>query len=197
MSKVSNKQDKDVCELITLVREGDGTAFERLLAKYEPMINSTVIRYTPAGEDIDDSRQEALAGFYRATLKFDMGQPDVAFGLFAKICVTNALISHARELKRRIGGSNENINYEEYLRFATDVMSDPAEQIIERENEAELRELIRNNLSEYENRVWDMYIAGASVREIAEAIGASERSIDNALYRIRRKLRRLIEAGGR
>ena len=196
MNKKKNNYSSDACELVVAVRGGDGGAFERLMEMYEPMIGAALSRYVPEGADIDDARQEALAGFYRATLTFDVSQPEVAFGLYAKICVTNALISHAREIERRMRGTAHNLEYDDYMRYYSDTHSDPAESIVERESADELVRLIRENLSPYENQVWGMYTSGMSGVEIAEHMSKPIRSIDNALYRIRRKLRTLLESEG-
>ncbi|MBQ9080658.1 MAG: sigma-70 family RNA polymerase sigma factor [Clostridia bacterium] len=196
MKKKYNTGSADARALVALVRGGDGEAFERLLELYEPMIGAALYRYVPEGAEPEDARQEALAGFYRATLTFDLGQPDVAFGLYAKICVTNALISHAREIMRRVRGSAVNLEYDDYMRYCADAQADPAERVVERESTEELRRLIRENLSPYENRVWDMYTAGMPTGAIAERLSKTPRSIDNALYRIRRKLRSLLEING-
>lgn len=196
MNKKKNNYSSDVCELVVAVRGGDGGAFERLMEMYEPMIGAALSRYVPRGEDIDDARQEALAGFYRATLTFDVSQPEVAFGLYAKICVTNALISHAREIERRMRGTAQGLEYDDYMRYYSDARSDPAESIVERESADELVRLIRENLSPYENQVWDMHTSGMSGDEIAERMSKPIKSIDNALYRIRRKLRALLESEG-
>ena len=196
MNKKKNNYSSDAGELVVAVRGGDGGAFERLMEMYEPMIGAALSRYVPRGSDIDDARQEALAGFYRATLTFDVSQPEVAFGLYAKICVTNALISHAREIERRMRGTAQGLEYDDYMRYYSDTRSDPAESIVERESADELVRLIRENLSPYENQVWDMHTSGMACAEIAERMSKPIRSIDNALYRIRRKLRALLESEG-
>lgn len=193
MNKNKTNYSSDACELVTAVRGGDGEAFERLMELYEPMLGAALAHYVPEGADVDDARQEALAGFYRATLTFDVGQPEVAFGLYAKICVTNALISHAREIERRMRGTAQGLEYDDYMRYYSDTHSDPAECIMERESAEELARLIRENLSPYENQVWDMHMAGVATSEIADRLGKPVRSIDNALYRIRCKLRAMLE----
>ncbi len=196
MEKHGAMPDGDVRELVLRARGDDSAAFEQLMSLYEPMLAAAVHRYAPEGQE-EDARQEALAGFYRAVLSFDVTQPGVAFGLYAKICVSRALISHARDAMRRARQTVGSLDYEEYLRCLADAASDPAQQLIDEESIRSLRRLIRDNLSDYENRVWDMYIAGASVETVAASLGRSERSINNALYRIRRKLRELLEASGR
>ena len=131
--------NRDIGELIALARANDGTAFESLLSLYDPMIKKE-----------EDARQAALAGFYRAILTFDASQPGVAFGLYAKICVTHALISHAREAMRRAKDTAGNMEYDDYVKYHTDDTLDPAQQIIDEENIRSLQNLIRDNLSDYE-----------------------------------------------
>ncbi len=197
MSKERDGTTYEVRELVTLVREEDGQAFERLLSMYEPMINAAMRRYLPEDADADDARQEALAGFYRAALTFDLEQSEVAFGFYAKVCVTNALISHAREIARRARRAAANIEYDDYMRYYAGNSPDPAQQVAERESTEALQNLIKQYLSPYENRVWDMHMAGVSTQAISEKLGKPVRSIDNALYRIRRKLRAMLGAEGR
>ena len=72
------------------------------------------------------------------------------------------------------------------------VSGDPADSVIEKENAAELRSLIRENLSKYENSVWWMHYSGMSIEEIADSIGSTKKSVSNALARIKRKLRSLL-----
>lgn len=186
------EQTDGIRELVLRARSNEGAAFEQLMARYRPMLESAVRRYAPEGQE-DDARQEALTGFYRAVLTFDASQPEVAFGLYAKICVTRALISHAREALRRARQTADPAEYEDYLRHLADTSSDPAQQLIDEENIRSLRSLIRENLSDYENSVWDMHTSGMSSGEIAARLGRDERSINNALYRIRRKLREALE----
>jgi RNA polymerase sporulation-specific sigma factor len=195
MSINDNAKKTSVRELIGEVKKGDQGAFGRLLALYEPMIRSTVNQFAGGVHDAEDLRQEALAVFYRAIMKFDSDKPGIEFGLYAKICVTNALISEVRSARRRAGNTVASLEYEDYnyLRHRAEAESDPAGRVIEEESEKALRSLIKKNLSEYENRVWTMYISGLSSYEISEKLGRSEKSIDNALYRIKRKLRSLLE----
>ena len=48
---------------------------------------------------------------------------------------------------------------------------------------------VRGHLWDFENSVWWPCVTGASISEIARDLGRDERSVHNAIYRIRRKLR--------
>lgn len=184
-------------ELIGEVRRGGQPAFIRLLALYEPMIRSTVNQFSSAAQDPEDLRQEALTAFYRAILTYDLDRPGVEFGLYAKICVNNALISQARAAKRRAGNavvaSLEHLEYDVYSGYGCGEGDDLADHVIEQENEKALRVRIEKVLSEYENRVWTLYMSGLTSREISTTLARPEKSIDNALSRIKRKLRSMFE----
>jgi DNA-directed RNA polymerase specialized sigma24 family protein len=70
---------------------------------------------------------------------------------------------------------------------------DPLQMIVAKEKTEELVRSIKNNLSDYENRVWWMYVSGMSPSEIAKEIGEVDaKSVSNAVYRIRKKLRNVI-----
>jgi DNA-directed RNA polymerase specialized sigma24 family protein len=66
---------------------------------------------------------------------------------------------------------------------------DPARLVEEDERFDRLCRTVRGHLSDYENRVWWQYVTGVSVADIAEGLGRDERSVHNAIYRIRKKLR--------
>ena len=109
--------------------------------------------------------------------------------LYAKICVGKAMISALRQFKKNAGVvviPLEDLEPSEFVSGA------PADSVIEKENAAELRAFIRENLSKFENSVWWMHYSGMSVDEIAESLGSNKKSVSNALARIKRKLRALL-----
>ena len=70
---------------------------------------------------------------------------------------------------------------------------DPESIIIDRENTLHLQEQIKENLSVLENKVLDCYLEGNDYNSIAQILGKSPKSIDNALRRIRSKIRSQIQ----
>jgi DNA-directed RNA polymerase specialized sigma24 family protein len=69
---------------------------------------------------------------------------------------------------------------------------DPSQKILEEERVKALYSLIRKNLSPYEYRIWQLYMSGRSAKDISLVVGADEKSVGNAIYRIRKKLRALL-----
>ena len=96
-----NKNRAEVNELIGQVREGNQEAFARMLEMYRPLLDSAVARFCKDELFREDLYQEAVLVFYNAILNYDLENEGVEFGLYAKICVTNTLISQGRMLEKR------------------------------------------------------------------------------------------------
>ena len=71
-------------------------------------------------------------------------------------------------------------------------MENPEAIIIDQETTQDLRKRISDYLSPMENKVLDLYLKGKGYVEIAEFLGKSPKSIDNALQRIRAKIREVL-----
>ena len=193
MKEKSIKENDEIYQLIELVRKGNSEAFSKLVDIYNPLLKKILFLYTTddmSDEDIEDLGQEELIAFYRAALNFNSKQVEVEFGLYAKICVTNSMISYKRAARKK---SNE-IAYvgDEELNLISDPESEPAKFFEQKESERILGEQIEKTLSQYENEVWGYYVNGYSSKEIASKLSSSEKSIDNAIFRIRRKLKTLL-----
>ena len=180
--------------LLVSIRNGEQQAFVDLLQMYEPLVRAEVARYTGGLEafDVDDFRQVALLALYRASLSFDLSQSEVEFGLYAKICINNALSTF-----RRAWVSEGTVIPvpEEWIAEGDRGEGDPARRLMEEESVQLLLARIRKVLSPFENRVWNLHMAGYSNREIGRVLGKEPHSIENAVYRIRQKLRAELKSG--
>ena len=193
MSKeIKSNVQGEVSDLIVRVRDADQTAFKILVEKYEPLIDSLVFKFYDADLKIltlDDLRQEAHFRFYNSILSYDLAQHEVEFGLYAKICISNALISLIRLQKKRTA---EQLSENQSNLFFEHDSEDPSDRILEEERVRALYSLICKNLSSYEYRIWQLYVSGRTAKEISAVIGTDEKSVTNAIYRIRKKLRALL-----
>ena len=184
----SKKSKKEINELILAVRSGDQIAFVQLLEQYSPLIEASVNMFCSDGltaNDKDDFRQEASVAFYNSVLTYDLGQSDVEFGLYAKICVCNALISQIRIAKRiptEVQELSDNL-------VSNEPHEDLSSRLLEEERLSFLFKIIRNTLSKYEYQVWGLYLSGCSTADIAKKLNTDSKSISNAIYRIRVKLK--------
>lgn len=185
---ISKKSKEELNKLIIAVRNGDQKAFVLLLQQYSPLIEASLNMFCSDGSssnDKDDFRQEASVAFYNSVLTYDLEQSNVEFGLYAKICVCNALISQIR-IAKRIPAEMQELSDD---LFSVESTEDPSSRLLEEERLSFLFKIIRNSLSKYEYKVWKLYLAGCSTTEIATKLGTDSKSISNAIYRIRVKLR--------
>ncbi len=176
--------------LITQAKQGDADAFDSLLTQYGPLIEHRIQtararRPDILPEDEKDLRQEAHLAFYRALLSYNAEQQNVSFGLYAKICIENALISALRKL----APIADLLDYETMISLPADREEDPSLRLREQEDYEALSRRIARILSPFENRIWQRYIAGMTAPDIARQLKKDTRSIHNAIYRIRNKLR--------
>ncbi|MBE6533540.1 MAG: sigma-70 family RNA polymerase sigma factor [Ruminococcaceae bacterium] len=187
----SKKNKEEINKLILAVRGGDQAAFIELLKQYSPLIEASVNMFCSDGlsaNDKDDFRQEASVAFYNSVLTYDLEQSDVELGLYAKICVCNALISQIRIAKRiptEVQELSDNI-------VSNEAHEDLSSRLLEEERLSFLFKIIRNTLSKYEYRVWELYLSGCSTSEIARQLNTDSKSISNAIYRIRVKLKETL-----
>ena len=168
----------DLSALLHSVREGETGAFERLLDLYRPLLVSTVSSF---GEVEGVMMQEATVALYRAALAYRENR-GTTFGLFAKICVTNALSSALRREKRR-----ERPLDEENGELPG---TDPEIVLIYAETVKDFYRLCTELLSPFELKTVILRADGYSNREIADILKKSEKSVANALGRAVKKIRK-------
>ena len=157
-----------------------------LRGMYSPLIDSMAASFEASGAGSRaELEQEAESALLRAALSYDEEKKDITFGLYAKVCVRNALVSVRRaklSRERRSSAANRSAA-RRTMRKRMPVDADAADEIIER---------MSTELSVYERSVLREYIAGTDIRQIAEKFGKSTRSINNCLYRARRKLKQAV-----
>lgn len=195
------KEKKDSCQnivnqLIVQVRNGNQSSFAELLKIYEPLFLSLLSKSNLESlneQDIEDLRQELTLVFYHSIFSYDLEQNDVRFGLYAKICLRNALITQLRKLQKQ--KKSLSLEEEDETLFAIfDSGANPSEELVDRETVESMNKKIKGALSPFEVKVWQMYLTGNSTKNISTVLGKSEKSIENAIFRLRRKLRDLFKA---
>ena len=195
------QQDADLIGLLCAAKAGDQQAYAVLLARYEPMLRTMVYKYAVAdmGEaDLEDLRQEASVVFCSAIQTYDTSKEGVEFGLYAKICVGHGLASAMRVFRRQRQHTLLSLEGEGLIEQNPGLLGSEAsvsEALIDKERMEALQLTIQRALSSYESRVWWMYVSGASASHIAQVLGKDEKSVSNAIYRIRRKLRQVLMQG--
>ncbi len=187
---VPHHVDPAVRELVRRAQEGSDDACRALRQKYRPLLESSVARFASADltmQERADLHEEADRVFLGAISTYDSEQDAVDFGLYARICLRNGLISEWRRMESR--RRTLSVGDAPSVDSADSAPDDPAVHLMAEESFRTLCGEIRSHLSDFENRVWWPYATGVPVAEIARDIGCDERAVHNAVYRIRRKLR--------
>lgn len=182
---MEGKDNGAVAELITRAKSGDEGAFEMLVNEYKPLIDSLIRRYSL---DERDAFSEACMCLYRAVSSYQLGQSDVTFGLYAKICIDRCLI----DIHRRYG---KDVSH--YVDSNVDVdsiaVSDGVQSMLEhREQTAYYLSVAKEVLSDFEFDVYRQWMLGYKTSDIASSLGVSRKVVDNAKNRMWTKLRRRL-----
>ena len=190
------------CELHSLYLAGDAEAGNALVLRYRRLVKSCTRPFFLAGGDSEDLLQEGMIGLLSAIREFD---PDggSSFRSFAELCIRRRVISAARSASRlkhaplNDGLSLEQLQSDEsqYL-YQQASACNPEELILAQANTDEFLAACSRFLSEFENQILMDYLRGLSYTEMADHCGRSEKSIDNAIQRIRKKLARQIPTPG-
>lgn len=191
-----SKQDEVLTEMF---RNGDQTAFAELANKYLWLIRSIVSKYNISGLDADDLKQEGMLGLLDAAKTYS-AEKGAKFQTYASICIKRrliALLDHSATNKSKSMNNYVSIeNSSKEIPIQNDNSNiNPEDMYISDENVAEIHRKINESLSKNEKSVFDLYIAGESYNSIAQTLSMNIKSVDNALQRIRRKLKKQFSDG--
>ena len=185
-------------ELISRFKNGESEILDYLMEKYKNMVRKKARTMFLIGGENDDLIQEGMIGLFKAVRDYQPDR-DAAFQTFASICVDrqiyNAIQSSNRQkhqpLNSYISLSEQDGENEEHL--GDNWGENPESIIIDQENVQDLEQEITATLSPMENQVLEYYLAGNGYGENAQIMGKTPKSIDNALQRIRTKIREQLE----
>lgn len=188
-------------ELWKLTVSGDARAEEELIERYTRLVRICARPYFLAGGDSEDLTQEGLMGLLNAIRSYDP-KSGTAFRPFAEVCIRNRILEAVRSASRKKhdplnGGVSLEyvILSEEEARQSPELQPEvfsrsPEEQVLARESEKEFYSTFSRCLSSFETEVLFRFLDGLSYRQIAAEVGRTEKAVDNAVQRIRRKLAR-------
>ena len=177
-----------------------GEAEDALVSEYSRLVRMVARPYFLVGGDGEDLIQEGMLGLISAIRTFDPAK-NVKFSTYAEFCVRRRIYSAIRSASGckhnplnnyislespRIGENNTQTAY--FLR-------DPEDFVIARESAGEITELLYGALSRFESGVLELYLDGMSYREMAARLGKPNKSVDNAVQRIRKKLAQILKNG--
>ncbi len=195
------KEEYNDYELISYVNDNDEEAKNIIIKKYEPLISSLATRFLKScpylGIEKGDLIQEGMIGLNHAIDYFNE-QKDITFYTYAKKCVERRLISAivaANRLKHK--NLNESISFDteedgtlDY--FLKDDSTNPEKIVIDESQLSEIIVNIKAKLTDFEEQVFNLMLSAFSYREIAKILDKEPKQVDNAIQRIKNKVREEI-----
>ena len=193
-----NYNELDDEQLIELIHDNDADAMEYMLKKHGSIVKKETRAVYIIGAEAEDLAQEGMIGLFKAIRDYEPGK-GAMFSTFATLCIR-------RQLQTAINNSNRKKHsplntyisiYDEVGENGMQLFADmedckdgvnPEEVVIKREQMGALASMIKTKLSKYEREVINLYLDGLPYSEIADRLGKSPKSIDNALQRIRAKI---------
>ena len=192
MGKFDNISDE---ELIARLRDGETIIEDYLMEKYKGLVRQKARAMFLIGGDTDDLIQEGMIGLFKAVRDFQPGR-EATFATFARMCIDRQIYSAIQNSNRQKHlplNSYVSLNQEDESSPIWELsVENPEEIIIDQETTRDLQQKISDYLSPMENKVLDLYLKGEGYVEIGRILGKSPKSIDNALQRIREKIREVI-----
>ena len=192
-------------ELVTLVQtQNDIMALDYLINyKCKSLIRKKTRGYFIFGADKEDVIQEGMVGLYKAIRDYNP-EKEASFLSFAELCINRQIISAIKTASRKkhsplntsisidkpVGTEDDNYAYINLLSLSG---GNPEDEIIAKENLKILKREILKSLSNMEQQVLGYYLRGRSYTQIANLMNKEEKSIDNALQRIKKKVYTIVQ----
>lgn len=189
-------------ELIVRLRDGEERITDYIMDKYKNLVRSKAGSMYILGGDRDDLIQEGMIGLFKAIRDYDSGR-DASFFTFAELCISRQMYSAVQA-----AGRMKHIPLNSYISLyqtgehgeeeknILDILVDnglnPEDLVIDKENVESLEKQIDKELSGFEKQVLELYMTGMSYSQIAKVLGRDDKSTDNALQRLKAKIRRMI-----
>lgn len=191
--------------LIDRLRDGENMIMDYIMDKYKNLVRNKAKSMYILGADTEDLIQEGMIGLFKAVRDYDCGR-DASFYTFADLCISrqmytavqasqrkkhwplNSYISLYGEQKEQEGNNAEILNL-----LSAGLNSNPEEIFLDKERMEFLESQIDKELSGFENQVLDLYLTGMSYSQIAKVLGRDEKSTDNALQRIKTKVKKILK----
>ncbi|MCI8509337.1 MAG: RNA polymerase sporulation sigma factor SigH [Lachnospiraceae bacterium] len=187
-------------KLIAFIHNGNQEATEYLLKKYSPLVKKSIRTLYLIGADTEDLSQEGMIGLFKAIQNYEESST-ASFYTFAKLCIDRQIYSAIKASNRKKHSPlNSYISF--YSRNNEDDSelinnleagndSNPEHIVLDRENTSHIESLLDKNLSKMEKEILPLYLDGLSYSDIASFLNKPVKSVDNAVQRIREKVKKL------
>ncbi|XOQ48736.1 MAG: RNA polymerase sigma factor SigS [Eubacteriales bacterium] len=180
-------------QLVRLVSDGNSDAFVELTARYMSLIRAKAAPFCSTILEADDLYQEGLMGLLNAARTYD-ASGKAGFRTYAGVCIQNRIIMAYRTSGRKNLPLHNSVSLNDdgaHVDISNCAM-DPETLLMDSESFKATQQCIRQLLSKLEQQVLMLYLGGCSYGQIAEKLGVTSKAVDNALQRVRLKLKQLL-----
>ncbi len=189
-------------QLIEKYRQGDKEAAEILFQNYKPLVISRARRYFLQGGEQEDLIQEAMIGLFQALERYDLSS-DLPFSALAARLIQARLVDAVRTgarkkhqiLSQSLSLQEKADDFDHSSQIYADQLllqsENPEDQAIAKEELEAFKSFMQNKLSSFEAKTASMLGRGLSYQEVAALLEKDVKSIDNAVQRVRRKIKLL------
>ena len=187
--------------MIERLHAGEVSVIDFLMEKHKDLVRMHAKALYLPGADSEDLIQEGMIGLFKAIRDYDDSH-DASFKTFARLCISRQMMTAVENSRRK---KHAPLNSYVSLYAADDdgdetimeslsslAESSPEDKIIDRERVQTLTNEILKVLSPLETKVFRLYLTGMNYAEIARVLECEEKSMDNALQRIKRKIRKSV-----
>ncbi len=176
---VDEKHDNDI-QLVAAAIEGDMSAFESIVKKYEGMIAGIIISMVGNRDDADDIGQETFIRFFKSMKKF---RGESKLGTYLARTAINLSLNEIKRSKRRVMSSVDNEG--DYI-----LGGHSDEQ--QRDNEDVVNNALGLLDAKFRSIIVLRHIQGFSTKETADILGLPLGTVLSRLSRGQDKLKEII-----
>lgn len=179
-------------EILADLSKTDKNAVSELVLRYAIIIEYKAKAYGQSPDEAADLSQEGLFGLIRAVQTFDKSK-GIKFSTYANACITNRMLSSISKINKincneASSDDVESFNGKDRVNFES-----PESIILEQEKYREIVSRISCSLTDLERTVFNLYLEEKTYRQIAEELSLSQKAVDNAMQRVRKKLKSVIK----
>ena len=192
-----NKPESDTF-LVSRAKSGDSKALSTLIEKYSENIRIKAYTFNCVHvKDNEDLYQEGMMGFVSAVYYYDENR-GASFNTFMTRVVSNRMIQAYNRMRdySKVFLLTEN-DSEKFLNSVDNSNMSPEEHLVSNECYEEYLAFIETDFSIFEKKVYKLFLKNLSYNEMSIILECSVKSIDNALQRIKKKIRDFFEMQGK
>lgn len=174
-------------ELVNRCKDSEKAAYV-LISRYAKFVRVKAISMSNSIVEADDLMQEGLLGLLNAIRTYNSSN-DTLFSTYSNVCITNKMTTAL------IKSNRSDIPVAEVDKKVEELdQSTPESILLEKEKLLELDDEISAILSQKEWHIFRLFLRGSTYNQMARQLNISPKTVDNALQRVRRKLKSVWRA---